>query len=134
METINVFILKIIELFGNLETLLAVIVGFAIAAIAAYKQIMHAINEKKLFEAAAPLIGQAEVEPKLLFHSLVDKPALNSIGAITNEDKNNIVVQALKEREPKLLKKMKLNDVLQIGNWVSGAYSFIKPLVKSLKK
>ena len=108
--------------------------GFAVAAIAAYKQIMHAINEKKLFEAAAPLIGQAEVQPMRLYQSLVEKPRLDSITATSNEDKNNIVVQALVEREPKLLKKLKLKDVLQIGNWVSGAYSLVKPIVKILKK
>ena len=134
MENLNELILKIIALVGNIETLIGVLVGLAIAGIAAYKKIQAAWNTRKLLEAVTPLIAQAETEPTMLFHQLVNKPMRKTEDLSSNADRNNIVVEALIEREPKLLKKMKLKDALQIGNFVSGAYQLVKPVIKSLKK
>lgn len=134
MNNASEFILKLVEIFGNIEVLITAIISVAAAAVVGYKQIKKLWDERKLLEAAAPFIGAAETEPLKLYNTLVEKPPLESLYADTNTDKNNIVVQALKEREPKLLKKMKLKDALQIGDWVSSAYQMIKPIIKAFKK
>ena len=128
------FINNIVEFLGGVETLIAAIVSLVIAGIVAYKKIMGLLNDKQLFKVAAPLMGVAENAPLEIFHTLQDKPALCSINATNNIDKNSIVAQALIEKKPSLLKKMKLNDALQVGNWVSQAYQLVKPLIKSIKK
>lgn len=50
-----------------------------------------------------------------------------------DESKNVIVAQALKEREPNKLKKLKLNDLLSIGNFVTNVYQQAKPIIKAIK-
>ena len=125
---------NIVSLLGGVETLIAAIVSLVVAGIVAYKKIMALINDRELLEVAAPLIGVAENSPLEIFHSLQEKPPLCSINASNNIDKTSIVAQALIEKKPSLLKKMKLNDALQVGNWVSQAYQIVKPLIKSIKK
>ena len=119
---------------GKAEALVVAITALILAAIAAYKQIKAAWeqrNAQALQDAVIPLITQAETKPLDLLNSLVDKPNVN---ILTNEGKQNVVIQALKEREPKLLKKLKLKDAIQIGGFISGVYQTIKPVIKGLKK
>ncbi len=92
------------------------------------------LADKELMKSATPLITQAEKNPLELMHSLVQKDNIDVKELSQNELKNSVVVQALKEREPKLLKKAKLNDAFQIADWVSKTYQIVKPIIKGLKK
>lgn len=112
------------------EAVVVAVTALVLAVIAAYKQIKTAWetrNREALKEATLPLIAQAETQPLALLNSLVTPPAVNPI---TNEGKTSIVTQALIEREPKLLKKMKLKDALEIGSFIHGLYQFVKPIIK----
>lgn len=124
----------LLENIGKAEALIAAVVALILAVITAYRQIKQAWeqrNAEALQEAVIPLITQAETKPLDLLNSLVDKPNVN---ILTNEGKQNVVIQALKEREPKLLKKLKLKDAIQIGSFISSVYQTVKPVIKGLKK
>ena len=117
METILIKIQENIELVIAILTSLGVLIGVIIAE---YKKIRQMLADKELMKSATPLITQAEKNPLDLLHSLVEKEKIEANENMTqNELKNSVVVQALKEREPKLLKKAKLNDAFQIADWVS---------------
>lgn len=135
---------NIINYINQSQELITAIIALAIAAIAGYKAIMDAIKnaaKDRLVEAVSPLIAQAETEPLKLLNSLVNKPeilqsdGLTALDPRSNVGKCNIVAQALVEREPKLLKKMKLKDIIEVGGFVSTIYQTIaKPMIKGLKK
>ena len=132
METILIKIQENIELVIAILTSLGVLIGVIIAE---YKKIRQMLADKELMKSATPLITQAEKNPLELMHSLVQKENIEANENMTqNELKNSVVVQALKEREPKLLKKAKLNDAFQIADWVSKTYQIVKPIIKGLKK
>ena len=110
--------------------MIAAFVALILAAVAGYQKIRDALRAKAtdaLSQAAIPLIAQAETQPLSLLKELVTKPDVNPV---SNEGKNSIVVQALREREPKLLKKLKLSDAIQIGEFITGLYKFVKPIIK----
>lgn len=130
----------IIKYIEQSQQLIAAIVALALACVAGYIAIKKAIAEAmarakmQLTEAAAPLVAQAETSPLSLLNELVSKPVLEP-HAITNEGKNRIVSQALIEREPKLLKKVKLKTIVEVGTFISKVYpSIFKPLVKAIKR
>lgn len=135
---------NIINYINQSQELITAIIALAIAAIAGYKAIMDAIKnaaKDRLVEAVSPLIAQAETEPLKLLNSLVNKPeilqsdGLTALDPRSNVGKRDIVAQALLEREPKLLKKMKLKDIIEVGGFVSTIYQTIaKPMIKGLKK
>ena len=131
METILLKIQENIELVIAILTSLGVLIGVIIAE---YKKIRQMLADKELMKSATPLITQAEKNPLELMHSLVQKDNIDVKELSQNELKNSVVVQALKEREPKLLKKAKLNDAFQIADWVSKTYQIVKPIIKGLKK
>lgn len=131
METILIKIQENIELVIAILTSLGVLIGVIIAE---YKKIRQMLADKELMKSAMPLITQAEKNPLDLLHSLVQKDNIDVKELSQNELKNSVVVQALKEREPKLLKKAKLNDAFQIADWVSKTYQIVKPIIKGLKK
>lgn len=127
------FIDNIILNIDKVQALLAALVAIVLAGIAAYKTIKKAIedaNRLRLENETIPLIAEAEVAATNLANSLAIKPEVNPL---SNEGKNHIVVQALKERQPKLLKKMKLRDFLDVGLFVDGLYQRVKPIIKALK-
>lgn len=131
METILLKIQENIELVIAILTSLGVLIGVIISE---YKKIRQMLADKELMKSATPLITQAEKNPLELMHSLVQKDNIDVKELSQNELKNSVVVQALKEREPKLLKKAKLNDAFQIADWVSKTYQIVKPIIKGLKK
>ena len=131
METILIKIQENIELVIAILTSLGVLIGVIISE---YKKIRQMLADKELMKSATPLITQAEKNPLELMHSLVQKDNIDVKELSQNELKNSVVVQALKEREPKLLKKAKLNDAFQIADWVSKTYQIVKPIKKGLKK
>lgn len=131
METILLKIQENIELVIAILTSIGVLIGVIISE---YKKIRQMLADKELMKSATPLITQAEKNPLELMHSLVQKDNIDVKELSQNELKNSVVVQALKEREPKLLKKAKLNDAFQIADWVSKTYQIVKPIIKGLKK
>lgn len=128
------------QILANIELVTAVVVAIAalIAVIVTeYKKIKAMLAEAKLIKIAVPLIQQAKEDPMGLAHELVTKDELPTNQPIPSyilnnpdEAKKNIVAQALIEREPKKLKKMKLKDLLQVGNFVSDVYQLVKPVIK----
>lgn len=131
METILLKIQENIELVIAILTSLGVLIGVIIAE---YKKIRQMLADKELMKSATPLITQAEKNPLELMHSLVQKDNIDVKELSQNELKNSVVVQALQEREPKLLKQAKLKDAFQIADWVSKTYQIVKPIIKGLKK
>jgi len=131
METILIKIQENIELVIAILTSLGVLIGVIIAE---YKKIRQMLADKELMKSATPLITQAEKNPLELMHSLVQKDNIDVKELSQNELKNSVVVQALQEREPKLLKQAKLKDAFQIADWVSKTYQIVKPIIKGLKK
>lgn len=122
----------ILNSIGRAEALIVALTALILAAIAAYRQIMQAWKTRKeLTEETLPLIAQARVQPIDLLNSLVEKPRVN---VLTNEGKNTIVSQALIERNPSLLKKLKLRDIVEVGGFVTSVYSGVKPLIKGLER
>lgn len=124
-------------ILANIElatAIVAALVALGVAIAQGYKRIKAELNAAKsaieLAQAAVPLINMAESKPINLMSELVNKPDYNIEQAYSNEGKNNIVAQALIEREPSLLKKLKLKDVLQVGNFVSAVYTTVKPIIK----
>jgi len=128
------------QILANIELVTAVVVAIAalIAVIVTeYKKIKAMLAEAKLIKIAVPLIQRAKEDPMGLAHELVTKDELPTNQPIPSyilnnpdEAKKNIVAQALIEREPKKLKKMKLKDLLQVGNFVSDVYQLVKPVIK----
>lgn len=131
METILLKIQENIELVIAILTSIGVLIGVIIAE---YKKIRQMLADKELMKSATPLITQAEKNPLELMHSLVQKDNIDVKELSQNELKNSVVVQALQEREPKLLKQAKLKDAFQIADWVSKTYQIVKPIIKGLKK
>lgn len=131
METILLKIQENIELVIAILTSIGVLIGVIISE---YKKIRQMLADKELMKSAMPLITQAEKNPLELMHSLVQKDNIDVKELSQNELKNSVVVQALQEREPILLKQAKLNDAFQIADWVSKTYQIVKPIIKGLKK
>jgi len=131
METILLKIQENIELVIAILTSIGVLIGVLISE---YKKIRQMLADKELMKSAMPLITQAEKNPLELMHSLMQKDNIDVKELSQNELKNSVVVQALQEREPKLLKQAKLNDAFQIADWVSKTYQIVKPIIKGLKK
>lgn len=124
-------------ILANIDKVTAIIVALAAlitTIVIQYKKIMELLTTEKLKQAAAPLIAIAEERPLSLLNELVNKPALSQLEAQSNSGKQNIVAQALMEREPKLLKKLKLKDIVQVGSFVNSIYQNIaKPIIKGLR-
>lgn len=127
----------ILNYINQSKEIIVAIGALIVTAIAIYKQVRAELAAKDQFnKAVAPLVAAAEVKPMVLAQSLVNKPEmLSSLDMDSNVGKKNIVVQAMMEREPKLLKKLKLKDAVQVGAAVSTFYQTIgKPIIKALGK
>ena len=127
----------ILNYINQSKEIIVAIGALIVTAIAIYKQVRAELAAKDQFnKAVAPLVAAAEVKPMVLAQSLVNKPEmLSSLDMDSNAGKKNIVVQAMMEREPKLLKKLKLKDAIQVGAAVSNFYQTIgKPIIKALGK
>jgi hypothetical protein len=131
METILLKIQENIELVIAILTSIGVLIGVIFSE---YKKIRQMLADKELMKSAMPLITQAEKNPLELMHSLVQNDNIDVKELSQNELKNSVVVQALQEREPILLKQAKLKDAFQIADWVSKTYQIVKPIIKGLKK
>ena len=82
-----------------------------------------------LASKAVPLISQAATSPVSLLGALRNPPEVNLLQN-PNESKNKIVAAALIENEPNKTKKIGLTDIISAGNFITGIYKQIKPLIK----
>lgn len=135
METILQAIIRNIEL---ITTIVVSVSALIVLIITKYKEAIDILKAKKELTAATiPLIGEAKTNAIGLAETLVNKDAVNFSPALLRNEpddtKKNVVAQALIEREPKLLRKLKLKDLFQVGNFVSGVYQTVKPIIKAWK-
>jgi hypothetical protein len=132
---------NIITIIAQSKEILAAIVALIMFAIVSYKQIMAEIArkesaaKKELANIVTGLITKAEEKPNEILNSLVNKeafpPLLSTIP--TPEIKENLVAQALQERNPSLLKKAKLKDVPAILSFIGNVYQGIKPVISLIR-
>ena len=120
----------------NIEAVTAIVValsGLIALVIAKYKELKAMLEAtKELQTVASELYAQAEIKPLSLYQELETRPVI--LGAVdSNEGKTNIVAQALIERKPSLLKKLKLKDFASVASWVANGYQIVKPAIKALK-
>ena len=143
MENINEIIRQLGLLLVNIETLIGVAVGVAVAAIVAYQKLKKLWAERDLQAIVAPIAGKAENHAATLLHELVNKPAFldSALTAVSKSDiesnvgKNAIVAATayaeVKKEKPSLLKKLGINSVSDMIPIVSGIYgSIVKPIIK----
>jgi len=132
---------NIITIIAQSKEILAALVALIMFAIISYKQIMAELARK---EAAAKvelknivtgLITKAEEKPNEILQSLVNKPEVPlHISNPTAEVKENLVLTALQERNPGLLKKAKLKDVPAILSFIANVYQGAKPIISLIRK
>jgi hypothetical protein len=120
----------------NIEAITAIVIalsGLIALVITKYRELKSMLETtKELQKAANPLYATAETKPLFLYQELDNRPVI--LGAVdSNEGKNSIVTQALIERKPSLLKKLKLKDFLSVSKWVAENYQIVKPAIKALK-
>ena len=121
----------------NIEAITAIVIalsGLIALVITKYKELKAMLEAtKELQTVASELYAMAETKPLSLYQELDNRPVI--LGAVdSNEGKNSIVAQALIERKPSLLKKMKLKDFASVASWVANSYQIIKPAIKVLTK
>lgn len=121
----------------NIEAITTIVValsGLIALVITKYKELKAMLEAtKELQTAASELFAVAETKPLSLYQELDNRPPI--IGAVdSNEGKNSIVTQALIERKPGLLKKLKLKDFASVGKWVAENYQVVKPVIKAFTK
>ena len=119
----------------NIEAITAIVIalsGLIALVITKYRELKSMLETtKELQKAANPLYATAETKPLFLYQELDNRPVI--LGAVdSNEGKNSIVTQALIERKPSLLKKLKLKDFLSVSKWVAENYQSVKPAIKAL--
>ena len=137
MENITIYI-------GQIEAILAAVVALVIFGIASWKQIQAAWERKEaaakveLSNVVTGLITKAETKPNEILQSLTDLskekfPAILS-STPTPELKQSLVLTAIQEKNPGLLKKAQLKDVPAILSFIGNVYQGAKPLVSLLRK
>lgn len=121
----------------NIEAVTAIVValsGLIALVITKYRELKAMLKAtSELQKAANELYAVAETKPLSLYQELDNRPVI--LGAVdSNEGKTSIVAQALIERKPSLLKKMKLKDFASVASWVANSYQIVKPAIKVLTK
>lgn len=138
---------NILEYIYQFKEILTALVAIAMFAIISYKQIMAEIKRKEDRETAEArseltnivtgLITTAEIKPNKLLQSLTDL-GKDKISPIVSDPpaqvKESLVLTALQEHNPSLLKKAKLKDVPAILSFIGNVYQGVKPLVGLLRK
>jgi hypothetical protein len=137
MEVLTASIITKAEGYVNEANGLLLAIGMLIGtAIGVWQQISTQRKKdelrNELAQTTSGLILEAKSNSIGLLQTLKTPPDVN-FKANPDESKNLIVSQALKEREPNKLKKLKLNDLLSIGNFVSNVYQQAKPFIKAIK-
>ena len=123
------------SILANIEAITAIILalsGLLATIIAEYKKIKKLLATEEFNKIAAPLISIAETNPVQILDKLANLPSPDIHSYVnTNEGKAMVVAQATIEKaNPKILKKLGINNVTDAVPLVSSLYKLIKPLVK----
>ena len=131
-DTILSNIDKMQAIVAGMSALIGAIVTLVITSIREYKRIRKELAAEEFKELAAPFSIIAETQPMKVLETLINPPVDNSpMIANSNEGKALIVAQATIEKaNPKILKKLGINNVTDAVPLVSSLYKLIKPLVK----
>lgn len=132
---------NIITIIAQSKEILAALVALIMFAIISYKQIMaelarqESAAKKELANIVTGLITKAEEKPNEILQSLVNKPETPMfMSNPTPEAKESLVLTALQERNPGLLKKAKLKDVPAILSFIGNVYQGVKPILSLIRK
>ena len=123
------------SILANIEVITAIVLavsGLLATIIAEYKKIKKLLATEEFNKIAAPLISIAETNPVQILDKLANLPSPDIHSYVnTNEGKAMVVAQATIEKaNPKILKKLGINNAADAVPLVSSLYKLIKPLVK----
>ena len=123
------------SILANIEVITAIVLavsGLLATIIAEYNKIKKLLATEEFNKIAAPLISIAETNPVQILDKLANLPSPDIHSYVnTNEGKAMVVAQATIEKaNPKILKKLGINNVTDAIPLVSSLYKLIKPLVK----
>ena len=123
------------SILANIEVITAIVLavsGLLATIIAEYNKIKKLLATEEFNKIAAPLISIAETNPVQILDKLANLPSPDIHSYVnTNEGKAMVVAQATIEKaNPKILKKLGINNVTDAVPLVSSLYKLIKPLVK----
>ena len=123
------------SILANIEVITAIILavsGLLATVIAEYNKIKKLLATEEFNKIAAPLISIAETNPVQILDKLANLPSPDIHSYVnTNEGKAMVVAQATIEKaNPKILKKLGINNAADAVPLVSSLYKLIKPLVK----
>lgn len=85
-----------------------------------------------LANTTSGLILEAKTNSIGLLQTLQNPPSVN-LKLNPDESRNLIVATALREKEPAKTKKLGLNNLLSLGNFVTNVYQQAKPIIKAIK-
>lgn len=135
---------NLITYIGQVKELIAAIVAIILFIIVSWKQIQAELNraadlaKRDLSNIVTGLISKAETKPVEILNSLTDTTRNKFPAAIPSEAsaplKQALVLEAIKERNPELLKMAKLKDVPAILGFISNVYQGVKPVIGLLRK
>ena len=123
------------SILANIEVITAIVLavsGLLATIIAEYNKIKKLLATEEFNKIAAPLISIAETNPVQILDKLANLPSPDIHSYVnTNEGKAMVVAQATIEKaNPKILKKLGINNAADAVPLVSSLYKLIKPLVK----
>ena len=135
---------NLITYIGQVKELIAAIVAIILFIIVSWKQIQAELNraadlaKRDLSNIVTGLISKAETKPVEILNSLTDTTRNKFPAAIPSEAsaplKQALVLEAIQERNPELLKMAKLKDVPAILSFISNVYQGAKPVINLLRK
>ena len=135
---------NLITYIGQVKELIAAIVAIILFIIVSWKQIQAELNraadlaKRDLSNIVTGLISKAETKPVEILNSLTDTTRNKFPAAIPSEAsaplKQALVLEAIQERNPELLKMAKLKDVPAILGFISNVYQGAKPVIGLLRK
>ena len=135
---------NLITYIGQVKELIAAIVAIILFIIVSWKQIQAEINraadlaKRDLSNIVTGLISKAETKPVEILNSLTDAARSKFPAAIPSETsaplKQALVLEAIQERNPELLKMAKLKDLPAILGFIANVYQGVKPVIGLLRK
>lgn len=135
---------NIINYIEQAKELVAALVALVLFVIISWKQIQAEINraadsaKRELSNIVTGLISKAETKPGEILKSLTENNREKFPPLVLDEPssdiKKSLVLTAIQERNPELLKKAKLKDVPAILGFIANVYQGVKPVIGLLRK
>ena len=135
---------NIITYIEQAKELIAALVALILFIIISWKQIQAEIAratesaKSELSNIVTGLITKAETKPGEILNSLTETNREKFPPLVTVEPsadmKKSLVLTAIQEREPALLKKAQLKDVPAILSFIANVYQGVKPVIGLLRK